>query len=163
MIKPSYHFSLPSRCPPLRILHVLTTYEREASRHPYESELREDYLLLLSPDMAKLSFQKLVHKTNHRWRSPLVEKEDLTRPVIEGWVGGPFFILSNLVLVPPASSSSSTRRPDAPTPRRPKTRTFASGARCQPYELWLKSLVHLVNKLSCTPKRAKSVSCFHFV
>ncbi len=33
--------------------------------------------------MAKLSFQKV----DHRCRSPLNQKEDLMRPVIEGWVG----------------------------------------------------------------------------
>jgi hypothetical protein len=44
--------------------------------------------------MAKLSFQEIVQKVDHRWCSPLNQKEDLTRPVIEGWVGGNLFILS---------------------------------------------------------------------
>ena len=41
---------------------------------------------MLSPDMAKHSSQKIVQKINHRWRSPLYSKEDMTRPVVE--VGG---------------------------------------------------------------------------
>ncbi len=33
-----------------------------------------------------------------------------------GWVGEPFLSFPDLVLVPPAPSTSSTRRPDAPLP-----------------------------------------------
>ncbi len=42
--------------------------------------------LVLSPDTAKLSSQKIAQETNHRWHSPLCSNEDVTRPVIE--VGG---------------------------------------------------------------------------
>ncbi len=67
---------------------------------------------MLSLKMAKLSFEKMVRKVDHRWRSPLVQKEDMTRPVIEGWAGGTFL---SLVLVPSASFYASSRRPDIPT------------------------------------------------
>jgi hypothetical protein len=43
---------------------------------------------MLSPDMAKLSSEKVVREANHRWHSPLCSKEDVTRPV----VGETFFI-----------------------------------------------------------------------
>ncbi len=46
---------------------------------------------LLSLKMAKLSFKKIVQKLDHRWRSPLVQKEDMTSPVIKGWAGEPFY------------------------------------------------------------------------
>ncbi len=49
-----------------------------------------DVSLMLSPDMAKLSTEKIVQETNHRWRSPLFLKEDLMRPVIEVGGGNPF-------------------------------------------------------------------------
>ncbi len=64
--------------------------------------------------MAKLSFEKIVQKVDHRWRSPLVQKEDMTRHVIEGRAGEPFYLSPNLVLVP----SALFRRPDTqkPTP-----------------------------------------------
>ncbi len=87
---------------------------------------------------------KVVHKTDHRWRSPLVQKEDLTRPEIEGWVGEPFLSFPDLVFVPPASSSSSTSR-------HPKTCTFAPGAGCRFDEFWLKISVYLVNKSLFAP------------
>jgi hypothetical protein len=54
--------------------------------------------------MAKLSFKKIVQKVDHRWRSPLVQKEDMTRPVIEGRAGEPFYHFPNPILVPSASS-----------------------------------------------------------
>ena len=38
------------------------------------------------------------------------------RPVIKGWVGEPFLSFPDIVLVPPASSKSSNRRPDALLP-----------------------------------------------
>ncbi len=71
--------------------------------------------------MAKLSFEKIVQKVDHRWRSPFVQKEDMTRPVIEGRAGEPFYHSPNLVLVPSALSSTSSRHPE--------TYTFASGVR----------------------------------
>ncbi len=67
--------------------------------------------------MAKLSFEEIVQKVDDRWRSPFVQKEDMTRPVIEGWAGEPFYPSPNLVLVPSASS------------RHPETYIFASEAR----------------------------------
>ncbi len=36
--------------------------------------------------------------------------------MIEGWVGEPFLPFPDLILVPPASSTSSAQRPDAPIP-----------------------------------------------
>jgi hypothetical protein len=64
--------------------------------------------------MAKLSYEKIVQKVDHRWRYPLVQKEDMTRPVIEGWTGEPFYHFPNSVLVPSASSSASSRSPVTP-------------------------------------------------
>jgi hypothetical protein len=46
---------------------------------------------MLSLKMAKLSSKKIVQKVDHRWRSPLVQKEDMKRPVIEVWAGEPFY------------------------------------------------------------------------
>jgi hypothetical protein len=66
--------------------------------------------------MAKLSFREIVQKVDHRWRSPLNQKEDLTIPVIKGWVGETFLYFLHLVLVPSAPSSSASRHPVAPNP-----------------------------------------------
>ncbi len=55
---------------------------------------------MLSLKMVKLFFKKIVQKVDHRWRSPLVQKEDMTRPLIEGWAGEPFYHSPNSVLVP---------------------------------------------------------------
>ncbi len=70
---------------------------------------------MLSLKMVKLFLEKMVQKVDHRWRSPLVQKEEMTWPVIKGWAGEPF---SNLALVPSASSSTSSQCPDTqrPTP-----------------------------------------------
>ncbi len=73
--------------------------------------------LLLSPDMAKLSSRKIVHKANHKLRSPLGQKDiELTRPVVRGWAGEPFSSFPDFILVPSASSSDPFCRPIAPTP-----------------------------------------------
>jgi hypothetical protein len=56
--------------------------------------------------MAKLSFEKIVQKVDHRWRFPLGQKEDMTRPVIGGRAGEPFFHFPNHVLVPSASAKN---------------------------------------------------------
>jgi hypothetical protein len=69
---------------------------------------------MLSPDMAKLSSEKIVQETNHRWRSPLYSKKDMTRPVVHVDGGKPFSILFTFVLVPSASTSSASRHPDIP-------------------------------------------------
>jgi hypothetical protein len=53
-------------------------------------------LLVLSPDMAKLSSEKIVQETNHRWLSPLYSIQDMMRPVIE--VGGGNLLHSFLLL-----------------------------------------------------------------
>jgi hypothetical protein len=66
---------------------------------------------VFSPDMAKLSSEKIVQDTNHRWRSSLCSKEDMTRPVIEVGRGEPFSFLSALVLVPSTSTSSASQHP----------------------------------------------------
>ncbi len=66
--------------------------------------------------MVKLSFQEIVQKVDRRWRSPLNQKEDLARPVIEGWVGETFLFSLRCVLVPSAPSSSASRHPVAPNP-----------------------------------------------
>jgi hypothetical protein len=66
--------------------------------------------------MANLSLRKIVQIIDHRWRSPLIQKEDLTRPVIKGWIGETFYPFSRLVLVPPIPSSSASRPPIAPIP-----------------------------------------------
>ncbi len=65
---------------------------------------------LLSPDMAKLSSEKIVQETNHRWHSPLYLKEDVTRHVVEVGGGNLFSFLS----VPSTSTSSASRSPDIP-------------------------------------------------
>jgi hypothetical protein len=57
---------------------------------------------MLSPDVAKLSSQKIVQESNHRWSSPHCSKEDVTRPVVE--VGGGT-ILIPVILVPSTSTS----------------------------------------------------------
>jgi hypothetical protein len=72
--------------------------------------------------MAKLSFEKIVQKVDHRWRSPLVQKEDMTRPVIEGRAGEPIYHFLNPVLVPSALSSAKSQHPE--------TFTFTSRVRC---------------------------------
>ncbi len=69
-------------------------------------ELKVRASQVLSPDMAKLSSEKIVQETNHRWRSTLCSKEDMTRPVVGGWVGEPFHSFLLLFLVPSTSTSS---------------------------------------------------------
>jgi hypothetical protein len=64
--------------------------------------------------MAKLSFREIVQKVDHRWCSPLNQKEDLMRHVIEGWVGEAFLSFLRLVLVPSTLSLSASRHPVAP-------------------------------------------------
>ncbi len=64
--------------------------------------------------MAKLSFREIVQKGDHRWRCPLNQKEDLTRPVVEGWVGETYLSSLRLVLVPSSSTSLASRHPDTP-------------------------------------------------
>jgi hypothetical protein len=76
--------------------------------------LGTDVESVLSLRMAKLSFEKTVQKVDHRWRSPLGQKEDMTRPVIEGRAGEPFYHFPNPILVPSASSSASSQHPVTP-------------------------------------------------
>ncbi len=59
---------------------------------------------------------KIVQKIDHRWRSPLVQKEELLRPVIEGWVGKTFHSPLLYFLVPSAPSFLGPQPPTAPTP-----------------------------------------------
>jgi hypothetical protein len=82
---------------------------------------------------------EIAQETNHRWRSPLCSKEDVTRSVV-GVSGGAFSFLFAHCLVPSTSTSLASRHPNTPG--------NASAT----------SL-----KLLHTPKRAKSVSCFHCV
>jgi hypothetical protein len=69
--------------------------------------------------MVKLSFEKIVQKVDHRWRSPLGQKEDMTRSVIEGRAGEPFYHFPNPVLVPSASSRHPVAPKPAPLPPEP--------------------------------------------
>jgi hypothetical protein len=64
---------------------------------------------MLSPDMAKLSSQKIVREADHRWRSPLCSNEDVPRPCDWGWV--PFYSFLLIVLIPSTSTSSASRHP----------------------------------------------------
>ncbi len=65
---------------------VQTSMKRVTSAYLYVKLIRVRRTLL-SPDMAKLSFQK----TNHRWCSLLVQKEEFMRPVVESGWGEPFY------------------------------------------------------------------------
>ncbi len=58
----------------------------------------------------------LVQKINHRWRSPLVQKEELSRPVIKGWVGKTFHFPLLYFLASLTSPFPAPCPPVVPTP-----------------------------------------------
>ncbi len=107
--------------------------------------------------MAKPLLWKIVQNLDHRWRSPLNQKEDVTRPVIKGWVGEAFYPFSRLVLVPPIPSSSASRPPVAPNPA---PLPLDSEVDLMNFD-WCAILV-IVPVSLCTPiKDIKFISCFH--
>ncbi len=62
------------------------------------------------------SLRKLALETDHRWRHRLGQKEAFTSSKARcGW-GNPFHSFLAFALVPSASTSSVSRRPDAPKP-----------------------------------------------
>ncbi len=71
---------------------------------------------MLRLDMAKLFPRKIVRKINHRWRSPLFQKEELSRPVIKGWVGKTSYSPLLYFLASSAPFLPGPRSPFVPTP-----------------------------------------------
>ncbi len=59
--------------------------------------------------MAKPLLWEIVHIIDHRWRSPLIQKEELMRPLVKGGWGKPFILFPISVLASTAPSSSASR------------------------------------------------------
>ncbi len=96
--------------------------------------------------MAKLSSQKIVRETNHRWCSPLCSKRECDEALCLGWVGEPFLFLSTHCL-----SSFYLNLFGIPTTWHPWNCTHTP--RSRPKILWFFTDVgdRRINKLSLHP------------